>query len=174
MTPVNERNALISHLYNDMYNTLFAIAQAYVGTDDAYDIVQKTFVIALEKYNKLAASDNPQRWLTATLKYVICRAKRDSAIKLLRTTPISDVDMDNSATQALDSYSPNFDEYEFELDDFFIRAVGEDAYALYKDVCIHKLSKEQLEAKYQIGIAACRNRASMTKKKMREAMKNYF
>ncbi len=165
---------LIAHLYAEMFSKLLRLAMvAGYNKDDAYELVQETFVVAIRNIDNLIKSDNREGWLTITLRNLIKNNKRDRA-KVPTTLPIADDDFDPDDEQSQGYILPSNDKYPFETDDFFVRAVGEQAYELFKDVRVHKLSNEELEAKYGTKAINCQNRASRIKKKMIKALRKNF
>lgn len=165
---------LIEHLYAEMFSKLLRLARiSGYGKDDAYELVQDTFVAALRNIDRLVASNNREGWLTVTLQNLI-RNDRKRRSKKPATVPLADEDFELGDGETQGWVLPDNDEYTFETDDFFIKAVGKSDYELFKDVRIYKLSHEELEAKYGTKAINCQNRASRIKKKMIKAMKNIF
>lgn len=165
---------LIKSLYTEMFSKLLRFAKmSGYGKDDAYELVQDTFVVALRNIDRLVASNNREGWLMVTLKNRIKNDKKRRS-NSPATVPLADEDFEPGDGETRGQVLPDNDEYTFETDDLFIRAVGEEAYELFKDVRVYKLSHEELEAKYGTKAINCQNRASRIKKKMIKAMKNNF
>ncbi len=160
---------LIAELYSEMFAKLLRLARiAGYGEDDAYELVQDTFCTAVRNSDRLLASGNREGWLVNTLKNLIKNDKRDRA-KSPMILPAAEDSFDPDG-----GYVPSsMDDYGFELEDLLTRAVGEEDYALFKDVRVYKLSDGELEAKYGTKGANCRNRAVRIKKKLMKALKNF-
>lgn len=61
--------AFLESLYNSYANRITDWAYRHLGDyEQAKDIAQDTFLIALIKIDDLLASDNPKRWLYKTAK----------------------------------------------------------------------------------------------------------
>lgn len=165
---------LVELLYAEMFPKLLHYARiSGYNKDDAYELVQNTFVVALRNIDRLVASNNREGWLTVTLQNLI-RNDRKRRSKKPATVPLADEDFEPRDEETWGWLLPDNDEYAFETDDFFIKAVGKRDYELFKDVRVYKLSHEELEAKYGTKAINCQNRASRIKKKMIKAMKNNF
>lgn len=162
---------LIAELYSEMFARLLRLARtAGYGEEDAYELVQDTFCTAVRNADRLLASSNREGWLVNTLKNLIKNDKRERA-KSPTILPAAD---DSFGPDAEAGYVPSsVDDYGFELEDLLTRAVGEEDYALFKDVRVYKLSDGELEAKYGTKAANCRNRAVRIKKKLMKALKNF-
>lgn len=165
---------LIKSLYAEMFPKLLRFARmSGYGKDDAYELAQDTFVAALQNIDRLVASNNREGWLMVALKNKIKNDKKRRS-KKPATVPLADEDFESGDKETQGQVLPSNDEYTFETDDFFVKAVGESDYELFKDVRVYKLSHEELEAKYGTKAINCQNRASRIKKKMIKAMKNNF
>ncbi len=161
---------LIAELYSEMFAKLLRLARtAGYGEDDAYELVQDTFCVAVQNAERLLASGNREGWLVNTLKNLIKNDRRSRA-KAPMILPAVDDRFDPDGGGIVPAST---DDYGFELDDLLSRAVGEKDYALFKDVRVYKLSDEELEAKYGTKAANCRNRAVRIKKKLLKALKNF-
>lgn len=83
--------AFLESLYNSYANRITDWAYRHLGDyEQAKDIAQDTFLIALIKIDDLLASDNPKRWLYKTAKNLIGHAIRNRNIalrKLSKTQP---------------------------------------------------------------------------------------
>lgn len=165
---------LVELLYAEMFSKLLHYARiSGYSKDDAYELVQNTFVVALQNIDRLIKSNNREGWLMVTLKNLIKnnKTRRSKAPIFL---PLADEDFESGDGETQGWVLPDNDGYTFETDDFFIKAVGKRDYELFKDVRVYKLSHEELEAKYGTKAINCQNRASRIKKKMIKAMKNNF
>lgn len=165
---------LIEHLYAEMFSKLFHFARiSGYDKDDAYELVQNTFLVALRNIDRLVVSNNREGWLMVTIKNLIRNDKRRKSNNP-SPLPLAEENFEPRDEETQGWVLPSNDEYTFETDDLFIRAVGAEAYELFKDVRVYKLSGEELEAKYGTKSINCQNRASRIKKKMIKAMKNNF
>lgn len=165
---------LVEQLYAEMFSKMLHLARmSGYGKDDAYELVQDAFVVALRNIDRLIKSNNREGWLVVTLKNRIKNDKKRRS-NSPATVPLADEDFEPGDEETWGWLLLDNDEYAFETDDFFIKAVGKEAYELFKDVRVYKLSHEELEAKYGTKAINCQNRASRIKKKMVKAMKNNF
>src|SRR5689334_4087528 len=72
-------------LYRDTYSKMVTALVSYFGLVNiavAEDIVQDTFMAALEHWNKMGMPDNPQAWL-----FRVCRNKSLNILKQKRVLP---------------------------------------------------------------------------------------
>lgn len=158
------RNRQIEKLFYELHDRLRAIALASLGETLAEDAVQETFVIACRSYDALSSSPNPQGGLVNTLKHVIMKTMRAQSREARNTAP-PPAGEDGPAEERFPSVS---DEYTFELEDAFVRAVGRDAYILYRELYLLGLPIEEVARRHGLTEDACRNRAYRTRKKLKK------
>lgn len=168
-----EREDMLEELYREMFPKLVRLAGTTgLNREDARDITQKVFVIALVRIEELEKGENRQGWLTLVLKNLLQNNQR-SRSKAPQTAPLLE-EFDPDSGQSRGYVASSEDTYAFEWEDLFVREVGKEAYELQQDVYRIGLTDAELEAKYGIKAANCRNRASRTKKKMEKVLKKYF
>ena len=90
---------LIQELYQAEYKTMFFYA--YNILDDkglSETAVQETFLVALQKSDQLAKSDNPAGWVYNALKYVIRHISRERQHLLMRNISLCSPDIQSLST----------------------------------------------------------------------------
>lgn len=73
-------DSFLADLYRQEYPTLFRVAYRLTGCrDDAQDMVQKTFLLAISQQGELCQHPNPGGWLVVTLNKLVKNERRRMA-----------------------------------------------------------------------------------------------
>lgn len=80
----------LSDLYRREYSTLFRVAFRLTGSqEDAQDMIQKVFLLAISQQEELMAHPNPGGWLMVTLNHLVKNERRRMAHRA--EVPLDDV-----------------------------------------------------------------------------------
>ena len=153
-----DRDEKLRQLYLEMFDPLLSYAYGVLRNHAlAEEAVQDTFRIACIKSELLFGSENPQGWLTNTLKYVLSNMKRNHArlnalmLELMRSSRWAGEDPCN----------------EINPDILYSDLSGEEDYRLLKQIVLEQ--KTILETAEELGISveACKKRIQREKKTLR-------
>lgn len=77
---MEQPDSFLANLYRQEYPTLFRVAYRLTGCqDDAQDMVQKTFLLAISQQGELCQHPNPGGWLVVTLNNLVKNERRRMA-----------------------------------------------------------------------------------------------
>lgn len=77
---MEQPDSFLADLYRLEYTTLFRVAYRLTGCrDDAQDMVQKTFLLAISQQGELCQHPNPGGWLVVTLNNLVKNERRRMA-----------------------------------------------------------------------------------------------
>lgn len=77
---MEQPDSFLANLYRQEYPTLFRVAYRLTGCrDDAQDMVQRTFLLAISQQDELYQHPNPGSWLVVTLKNLVKNERRRMA-----------------------------------------------------------------------------------------------
>ena len=83
-TPVEQPSSFLADLYRQEYPTLYRVAYRLTGCqEDAQDMIQKTFLLAISQQDELGRHPNPGGWLMVTLRQHRINAK----IRIIQWVP---------------------------------------------------------------------------------------
>ena len=150
---------LIKELYLTEYRTMFFYA--YNILDDkglAETAVQEAFLVALQKSEQLAQSDNPAGWVYNALKFVIMRISRDRQHLLMRNVSLCSPDVQSLSTN---------DIYDF-------RSINTDSVSdmdLLVEHYLHGFPIKEIAAKRGITIGGCKMRLKRARDALEKNLK---
>ncbi len=160
-----EQAQRIEQLYRELYLPLCIYANSALQSRPlAEEAVQDTFRIACTKADDLLRSENPQGWLTNTLKNVIRNIRRSQARMqgmLLRLLPQEHAEISSPAGLV-------------ELAEVCTALLGRADYELLVKIVLQNYT--MLEAAQELGISveACKKRVQRAKKKLEAHLKESF
>lgn len=87
---MEDQTSFLSDLYRREYSTLYRVAFRLTGSqEDAQDMIQKTFLLAISQQEELMAHPNPGGWLMVTLNHLVKNERRRMAHRA--EVPLDDV-----------------------------------------------------------------------------------
>jgi len=155
----NEQEDFIAQLYHEMYSKLCIYAMnALKDRELAEEAVQDTFCIACMKVNSLISSDNPQGWITLTLKNVIRNIiKSRSRMNSLIISALSIEDIQIIAPE---------DDMEFNV--IYSDLLNKEDFKLLMMIVIDKYTMLEASEELGISIEACKKRVQRAKNKLKK------
>ena len=82
--------SFLTQLYREEYPALYRVAYRLMGSrDDAQDMIQKTFLLAISQQEELSRHPNPGGWLVVTLNNLVKNERRRMAHQV--EIPLEDV-----------------------------------------------------------------------------------
>lgn len=77
---MDRSGSFLSNLYQQAYPTMYRTAYRLTGCrDDALDVIQKTFLLALSQQEELEYHPNPMGWLMVTMNNLVKNERRRMA-----------------------------------------------------------------------------------------------
>lgn len=149
---------LISQLYLEFHDKLEKYAQRIGYTkEEAEDLVQDTFSVVVQKWDKLLDSESRQSWIFGILRRCMGHLNRDAQY----------------ASRLQEQLKWSFavaNEDHLDLVTLYRGIVSDEDLDLLIQHCANKVSYESLSRKYGISEPACRKRVQRARDKFRQAM----
>ena len=80
---MKQPSSFLADLYRQEYSTLYRVAYRLTGCqEDAQDMIQKTFLLAISQQDELGRHPNPGGWLMVTLNNLVKNERRRMANRL--------------------------------------------------------------------------------------------
>lgn len=153
-----EQKQLVEKLFKAEYENMVAFANHILGDFNLADVaVQDTFLIALQKPDKLFESPNPTGWLYNTIKHVILHIERDRNYLYKRNVSLYDISAESA------SYEDTYSEISPEVRQ-------SDEWKLLTLFYIEGYSIRELAKKYDISEDACKSRLKRAREKLRNQL----
>lgn len=151
---------MISELYRQMLNPLFAYANAILQSRGlAEEAVQETFMIACQKPDSLLSSESPKGWLVVTLKNVIRNQQRIKARLSKRV-----IQNDEYRALIFENEAATYDDYTaVEYSDI----VSPQDFAMLRRYVFDKCSMLDISKEYGLSLDATRKRIQRARNKLK-------
>lgn len=102
-----DRDQLISSLFETQYNKLFKVSCRLIGSSQqAQDLVQSTFLLAILRQEEFARHPNQEGWLMMTLKNLIQNEKRRLSCRDISLEELLDIAAP-TAPNSLEEFFPS-------------------------------------------------------------------
>ena len=124
----------------------------------AEDAVQEAFRIACEKIEGLLNSQNPEGWLTNTLKYVILNMGRERSKRSMLMI----------STLSLEDLQIALEETDIEFHAIYSDLLGEEDFKLLE--LLKKYTMIEAASEFGISVEACKKRAQRAKRRLRKLL----
>ncbi len=155
--PLNAAD-LISALYLKYHDNLEKYARRIGYTkEEAEDLVQDTFAVVVQKWDKLLESEKRQSWIYGILRRCMGHLNRDAQYA-------------SRLQEMLEWQSSGINEDHLDLVTLYRGIVSDEDLELLIQHCANKISYESLSRKYGISEPACRKRVQRARERFRQAM----
>ena len=159
---------LIELLYNSEYQNLLNYSKYILyNTDYSEDVVQETFMIAVEKITYLRDSENQVGWLYRTLQNIVRNKNRE----IQRSNNILNKLTNSTAKLSLEKTVPF--ESQLLFDESYKHLVSENDWALLYERYCEGYQYKDISKRYNLSVSACKMRILRAKSVLRrEITKN--
>ena len=165
-----KHSKFIEALYKENYKLLLRSASCALGSDNkdpVAEIVQDTFLEAVQKIDTLYSHENPKAWLLTTLKYKVKSYKRTRAREAQAVTRFV------SATASLDEEQASEEGY-IDLSESAKGLVGDEDFKMLFDLYVAGYSYAETAEKFGVTIDVCKKQVAKAKKRLKKDFGKIF
>ncbi len=160
------QDAFLDQLYHAHFQRLVGYAFHHIHDwGKAEEAVQEAFCIASAKVTKVMESDDPLRWMKATVKNVVRNMKKHEAYQRSLILYLEDLKSSPSAPDVLSG---------MDIWEFCEQIVGKENFQLFKRIVLDGLSYLEAAKEPDISVWACHKRVQRTSKALRDGLEKYF
>lgn len=167
-----EQRAFFDELYSVWFPklcwyTLSAVKNHYV----AEELVQDTFLVAMQKVDQLMAAEAPERWLKQTVKYKMLhyfRAQKQEQKWLVSLA--EEGTAEPRAPDLLEQAEESEEETLARTKDLIRRSLKDEEWRLLQKVALEGKSYQQAAEELEISLWACQKRMQRIREKIRKIL----
>jgi RNA polymerase sigma factor (sigma-70 family) len=157
----------LAELYRRWYPALYRYALAVLGSpEEAEEVVQEAFLVALEKEDVLRGAEHPERWLVRTTKHKLLHALRARG----RTQGMVYLDQEGTPEPAAPAVRDRLEEEEALQGTIgtLRQALTPEELALVEMIAFRKTGYAAAAEQLGLSVWACQKRMQRARKKLRK------
>ncbi len=166
----DNRDEVIDELFREMYQFMVSFASVRLDPSLAEGVVQDTFLIATQKFDKMMKSGDVRGWLINVLKGEIKNKVRRQKTQEKHNAVLDDTESHIGANSVHTTASDETVLWEWE--DACIQEVGKEAFELFKERFLYRIPIKDAAARHGLSESAYKNRTARTRKKLQKLLKN--